>query len=112
MKKANYITNGTFILSSVAIAVAWLISLGACKWFEKNTPVETYFTESVQGLEVGAPVRIRGVQVGRVESVRLAREEYQLGVAPQPGEFPYKGVVVVRMSIHPAVAGHFTEEDM
>ena len=57
--------------------------------------VETYFNESVQGLEIGAPVRLRGVRMGRVESIRLAREEYNIAFNPEVGLLPYKGVVVV-----------------
>ncbi|MFI5247815.1 MAG: MlaD family protein, partial [Nitrospirales bacterium] len=85
--------------------------LGGGKWFERVTMVETYFNESVQGLEIGAPVRLRGVRMGRVESIRLAREEYNIAFNPEVGPLPYKGVVVVRMSVRLSVAAHFPEKD-
>jgi len=110
-RQAHYFKIGLFVVTAVAIAVVGIVVLGAGKWFEKKTLVETYFIESVQGLEVGAPVRLRGVPVGRVESISLAREEYGLLVKPEAGVFPYRGVVVVRMSVRPSVAVHLSEED-
>jgi ABC-type transporter Mla subunit MlaD len=110
-QQAHYFKIGLFVVGATALAVAGTIVFGAHKWFEKSTMVETYFMESVQGLELGAPVRLRGVRVGRVESIRLAREEYGIIINPQTGIFPYRGVVVVRMSVRPSVAAHIKEED-
>jgi phospholipid/cholesterol/gamma-HCH transport system substrate-binding protein len=110
-QRAHYFKIGLFIVGAIALAVVGIIVFGAGKWFEKSTRVETYFRESVQGLEIGAPVRLRGVPVGRVESIRLAREEYGILINPKAGLFPYKGVVVVRMSVRPSVAAHIKEED-
>lgn len=110
-QKARYFKIGLFIVAATTIATIGIVLLGAGKWFQKKTLVETYFVESVQGLEVGAPVRLRGVPVGRVESISLAREEYGLNVTPEAGVFPYRGVVVVRMSVRPSVAVHLSESD-
>jgi ABC-type transporter Mla subunit MlaD len=110
-QKAHYFKIGLFVIGATSLAVAGIVVLGAGKWFQKVMMVETYFVESVQGLEVGAPVRIRGVPVGRVESIGLAREEYGLIVNPEAGIFPFKGVVVVRMSVRPGVAAQHPEED-
>jgi ABC-type transporter Mla subunit MlaD len=48
---------------------------------------------------------------GWVESIRLAREEYNIAFNPEVGLLPYKGVVVVRMSVRLSVAAHFPETD-
>jgi ABC-type transporter Mla subunit MlaD len=113
-QRAHYVKIGLFVIGATILAVVGIIVLEGGKWFERMTMVETYFNESVQGLEIGAPVRLRGVRMGRVESIRLAREEYNIAFNPEVGLLPYKGVVVVRMSVRLSVAAHFpeTDEDM
>ena len=110
-QQAHYFKIGVFVLGATTLFVVGIIVLGAGKWFERSAMVETYFYESVQGLEVGAPVRLRGVRVGRVESIRLAREEYGVIFDPKTDSFPYRGLVVVRMSVRPTVAAHIKEDD-
>jgi ABC-type transporter Mla subunit MlaD len=110
-QKAHYFKIGLFVIGTTVLAVVGIIVLGGGKWFERVTMVETYFNESVQGLEIGAPVRLQGVRMGRVESIRLAREEYNIAFNSEVGLLPYKGVVVVRMSVNPSVAAHMAEKD-
>lgn len=110
-QQAHYFKIGLFVVGATILAVVGITVLGGGKWFERVTMVETYFNESVQGLEIGAPVRLRGVRMGRVESIRLAREEYNIAFNPEVGPLPYKGVVVVRMSVRLSVAAHFPEKD-
>ncbi|HKY70827.1 MAG TPA: MlaD family protein [Nitrospira sp.] len=110
-RQAHYFKIGLFVVGATVLAIIGIIVLGAGKWFEKATMVETYFYESVQGLEIGAPVRLRGVRVGRVESIRLVREEYGVIFDPKTDSFPYRGLVLVRMSVRPSVAVHLKEDD-
>jgi phospholipid/cholesterol/gamma-HCH transport system substrate-binding protein/paraquat-inducible protein B len=110
-EQAHYFKIGFFVLAASALAIIGVIVLGAGKWFERSVMVESYFYESVQGLEVGAPVRLRGVRVGRVEAIKLAREDYGVIFDPKTDSFPYRGLVVVRMSVRPSVAVHVSEED-
>ena len=42
---------------------------------------ETYMTESVSGLNLNAPVRYRGVEVGRVRQIMLAPGQRRAGAA-------------------------------
>jgi phospholipid/cholesterol/gamma-HCH transport system substrate-binding protein len=80
---------GMFVIASSIIAVAGLIWLGASRYFEKTEPFVTYFNESVQGLDVGAAVKFRGVTAGRVAAIRIA---------------PDNELIEVRMEIDPDVA--------
>ena len=66
MNSTNYWKLGAFVLGGIALAFAVLVWLGAGDWNRKTRTIVTYFDESVQGLEVGAALKFRGVPVGTV----------------------------------------------
>jgi phospholipid/cholesterol/gamma-HCH transport system substrate-binding protein len=63
---------GLFVTVGVILGVAAIIWVGASKYFEKGERYVTYFNESVQGLQQDSAVKYRGVDVGRVEGIRVA----------------------------------------
>ena len=63
---------GIFVTVGVILGVAAIIWVGASKYFEKGDRYVTYFNESVQGLQQDSAVKYRGVDVGRVEEIRVA----------------------------------------
>jgi len=63
-----------FVLVGFGVALAALLLLGARSWGKKTVEVVSYFDESVQGLELGTSVKFRGVTVGRVASIDIARD--------------------------------------
>lgn len=66
---------GLFVVLGSFLGVGLLIWLGASRYFESTKTVVTYFSESVQGLEPDSSVKFRGVDVGRVASIRLAPDK-------------------------------------
>jgi phospholipid/cholesterol/gamma-HCH transport system substrate-binding protein len=76
MEKFSYFKIGIFVISAVVIGVIGVVVLGVGAIFQKKSIVETYIDESVQGLDVGSPVKFRGVPVGRVEQITLTSAEY------------------------------------
>lgn len=72
----NYFKLGVFVLGAGAILVAGIVVLGTAQLFEKRFKVETYVDESIQGLDVGAPVKYRGVKVGELERVDFVAKRY------------------------------------
>src|SRR5512139_4319213 len=54
------------------VTLGIIIWVGASKYFEKGDRYVTYFNESVQGLQQDSAVKYRGVDVGRVEEIRVA----------------------------------------
>lgn len=63
---------GAFIVGGVVFLILTLFWLGASRLNKEVVERVTYFDESVQGLEVGAPIKIRGVTIGRVTQISLA----------------------------------------
>jgi phospholipid/cholesterol/gamma-HCH transport system substrate-binding protein len=63
---------GVFVILATVLAVATVIWLGASRFLEDTQQFVTYFAESVQGLDPGAPVKYRGVPSGRVAAIRIA----------------------------------------
>jgi len=71
---------GLFVTIGVLIGVIAIVWLGASKYFEKGMTYVTYFNESVQGLQVDSTVKYRGVEVGRVEKIRVAPDNILIEV--------------------------------
>lgn len=92
---AQYYRLGIFVLIGAAALVALVLIFGAKNLFAKTMTVETYIKESVQGLDVGAPVRFRGVRIGQVSYIGLSGSLYEEDIAP----IQRRQYVVVRMTV-------------
>lgn len=69
--KSNYATAGAFVivLSAVFIwGILWISAGGAPQKFDYYL---TYMTDSVSGLNVDAPLKYRGVDVGKVKKIEI-----------------------------------------
>lgn len=62
---------GFFVLGAVALGIIALLSFGSLNLFNKPQRFVVYFDESIQGLDVGSPVKIRGMRIGRVSDVQI-----------------------------------------
>jgi phospholipid/cholesterol/gamma-HCH transport system substrate-binding protein len=91
--QANYFKIGLFVVAASVIGVVSIIVLGAGSFFHKKVLVETYFLESVQGLEEGAPLKFRGVRVGKISKITLVGRAY-------PTEHQY---VLIRATLFPDI---------
>ncbi|MFN9090522.1 MAG: MlaD family protein [Alphaproteobacteria bacterium] len=67
---------GMLALAAIALAVGFILYLTAGQFGAKSDYFETYVGESIVGLDVGASVRFRGVQIGRVTEISLAAAIY------------------------------------
>ena len=74
--KSGYFKLGLFVILAGLLLVASVVYLGAGDYFVDRIEVETYFKEPVQGLDVGAPVKFRGVPVGVVQQITFVAAEY------------------------------------
>jgi ABC-type transporter Mla subunit MlaD len=74
--KANYAKIGFFVLSGIAM-ILLVIGIAGARVFSKQVVLaETYFAESVTGLDTGSPVKYRGVPVGEVKRIGFVYSEY------------------------------------
>ncbi|HEV2055932.1 MAG TPA: MlaD family protein [Methylomirabilota bacterium] len=79
-KRANPTAIGAFVVSAVALAVVGIITLGGMQIFKKELPFVMFFDGDLGGLDVGAPVEIRGVKIGAVTKIRLFANTNRIGV--------------------------------
>ena len=68
---------GLFVMAGILLGVGIIVWIGASKYFQKGSTYVTFFDESVQGLQMDSSVKYRGVDVGRVERIRVA-PDYKL----------------------------------
>ncbi|OGV48781.1 MAG: hypothetical protein A2X49_13810 [Lentisphaerae bacterium GWF2_52_8] len=71
MVEANRYRLGLFVLSGIVLGFTILFLIGFSGLFEKKVRFYTLFKESVQGLEVGSPVKYRGVPIGKVKNILI-----------------------------------------
>ena len=62
---------GAFAIGAVAIIVITIVALGSGRLFRRTREYVMYFSGSVNGLLVGASVKMEGVPVGAVKEIRL-----------------------------------------
>lgn len=70
-RKANPVVIGAFVVGAIALAVFGIVVFGSGRLFADTTPFVMYFTGSVDGLNVGSPVKFKGVEIGAVTSIQL-----------------------------------------
>ena len=72
--RANPTAIGLFMMGGVVLAITGVATLASASWFEEKSVFVSYFGESVNGLDVGAPVKFQGVPVGRVTNLHIQIE--------------------------------------
>ncbi len=109
MNTTRYFKLGLFILIAFGALVVGAITLGAGRMFEKTIEVETVFDESIAGLDVGAPVKHRGVAIGHVQSIRFPPDQPAAKGKTTQEPFRY---ILVEMAIDPHVAADVNESQL
>lgn len=70
-RKVNPTLIGAFVSGAIILIVLAIILFGGEGLFERKERIIMYFGGAVDGLNVGAPVNVRGVQVGTVTNIDI-----------------------------------------
>ena len=60
-----------FVIGAFALGIIALLTFGGVNFFSKPQRFVVYFDESIHGLDLGSPVKLRGVRVGRVVDLNI-----------------------------------------
>jgi paraquat-inducible protein B len=75
MKTANSTALGMFVVIALAFLVGGVILFSSGRLFHSDFKFILYFDGSLDGLNPGAPVKFRGVTVGKVKQVLIHRNQ-------------------------------------
>jgi paraquat-inducible protein B len=81
-RKASATLVGLFVIGAVTVLVAAVVVLGSGRWFRKTYDFVLYFQGSVNGLNIGAPVKYKGVEIGSVTDILLQLEQVEVDRIP------------------------------
>lgn len=70
-KPVNPTAIGGFLLGGLALLILALLVFGGGQFFKPRINWVVYFDTSLNGLNLGAPVKVQGVQVGIVKEIQL-----------------------------------------
>ena len=90
----NHWKIGLLVVSSIGLTILLLGWLGASRLQREVKTLVCYFNESVQGLEVGSPVKMRGVMIGSVRRIGFASDRRHVEV-----EWDLFGDVILRLGL-------------
>lgn len=100
----SYFKVGVFVLSTFFLFLLFLIVFTSGILFQKPLVFETYFDESVQGLDIGSAVKHRGVKVGSVETITFVQNGYGNKLRDDQID-RYGRLVMIRMSVPDFIKG-------
>jgi paraquat-inducible protein B len=98
---ARLLRVGIFALLALAMCVGVILMLGGSRWFVRSAILETYFDESVQGLDIGSKVKYRGVVLGQVTHIGFTYEKYE----PENPDANPKRYVLIEAAVRPERVG-------
>ncbi len=79
----NHYKLGLFVIFGIGCAVVAAVLLGVATTRKQTIKYHSYFNESVQGLELGSPVKFRGVSIGNVSAIEIAPDHRMVDVVSE-----------------------------
>ena len=107
-RDTNYFKLGLFVIGAVIAGVVVLTIIGTGRWLKPRTTIETYFNESVQGLDIGSKMKYRGVTIGEVTRISFTYVNYEQDKPMNQR----KRYVLVEAQIEPRLVGGKAANDI
>ena len=101
MGSKTYFKVGLFVILGGVLIVIAIVLFGAGRFFKEKIIIESYFDQSVQGLEIGAPLKLQGVQVGNVSEIGFVFNKYDTDL----------NYVLVRAEVFPGKIGNLKSRE-
>jgi ABC-type transporter Mla subunit MlaD len=79
----NHWKLGLFVVVGLVLTLCTIVFLGARSLHKESVRYHSYFDESVQGLEVGSPIKFRGVNIGSVSAIDIAPDGRHVAVTTE-----------------------------
>src|SRR5215471_19036467 len=93
-KRFSSVAIGIFVVSSLALGIIALAVLGSGSLFRKSHKFICFFQGSLNGLKVGAAVKVRGVEIGSVSEIRLRPQPFEGQLKANAGAFGGLPVII------------------
>lgn len=107
--RGAYLRVGGLIVAGLGLLLGLVLFLTGTR-YQDGKEFESYFRETVQGLEVGAPVKYLGVTLGKVTAIGLVSAEYSHDVPAELQRATYRQVFV-RYVIDPKRVGRLPDTE-
>jgi paraquat-inducible protein B len=91
-KRTSPAAIGFFVVGGLALIVAAIAVLGSGRLFREEHKYICFFQGDLNGLKVGAPVKVRGVEIGSVAEIRL-------GLPPSFGKLKQQALMTLPVII-------------
>lgn len=79
----NHYKLGLFVIVGFAAAILAGVLFGGARIHKDTIRYHSYFNESVQGLDLGSPVKFRGVTIGNVSAIEIAPDHRSVNVVSE-----------------------------
>lgn len=73
-KQANPFAIGAFLVGALTLLTAGVMIFGGSDFFKDKKRFVIFFDSALNGLNVGAPVKLQGVQIGNVNEISLVMD--------------------------------------
>jgi phospholipid/cholesterol/gamma-HCH transport system substrate-binding protein len=80
---SNQYKIGLFVVVGFGAAILAAVLFGSLGAKKETIKYHTYFNESVQGLDLGSPVKFRGVTIGHVSDIEIAPDHRMVDVVSE-----------------------------